>query len=430
MSLSDLFQKAALVHKEKPIVPVVRASTLRWTDQQEEVLQSSSPKVLIKALAGTGKTSTLLEYARRRPEKKWHFLVFNRATAEEIQIKSPKNVRVKTVHQLGFSKFAQHVSHKIKDKVSIEDFSSLIPSGSVRHPHAYAKHLMLSMEYYCHHRLCWSEMRLDPKAQAKFQISEQAWQDHLQFWWSQAFLENSPLPLLHDMYVKRLAQSDFSWDGHWMLDEAQDWSEAFYDSFAHKTQSHVIVGDPYQTLYRFRHAQGTMLPLEDHQVCWLTQSQRQGHGVEDVVNGFLKPMGCPEVWQGNPSFACEAVSSAQSVETVSSFAPEVFLAYDHDTLSLARQQYGSFGASFMTIHASKGLEFERVWVLDHDLPLHLPLQDRLALQYVSSTRSKTHLRLPPSWLSQNLRVEHEQENGMVSFEDLIDEEFWADTDPA
>ena len=61
--------------------------------------------MLVRAFAGTGKTTTLLEYVRRRPGKRFAYLTFNRAVMEEAKAKFPANTKALSFHGLAYRKF-------------------------------------------------------------------------------------------------------------------------------------------------------------------------------------------------------------------------------------------------------------------------------------------------------------------------------------
>ena len=52
----------------------------------------------IQAFAGTGKTTTLAAIAESLPQRKFLYLVFNRAAADGAQLRMPSNVSVRTAH--------------------------------------------------------------------------------------------------------------------------------------------------------------------------------------------------------------------------------------------------------------------------------------------------------------------------------------------
>lgn len=53
--------------------------------------------------AGTGKTTTLVNYAKRRPHLRFLYVAFNKSVADEAQRRFPGNVTSKTVHSLAFA---------------------------------------------------------------------------------------------------------------------------------------------------------------------------------------------------------------------------------------------------------------------------------------------------------------------------------------
>lgn len=87
----------------------------RTTEQQAIVdhVRSTNDNILIAALAGSGKTWTLLEALKSIPQKSILICAFNKRIAEEIKTKLPKMprghvVHVKTFHALGLSIIHHH----------------------------------------------------------------------------------------------------------------------------------------------------------------------------------------------------------------------------------------------------------------------------------------------------------------------------------
>ncbi|MGL5188125.1 MAG: hypothetical protein ACRC7S_00545, partial [Cetobacterium sp.] len=78
------------------------------TDEQLEILQNAKSGIIsIDSLAGTGKTSTLIEWCKLHPNDKILYLVFGKAMSDEAKkmFKSCKNVEVKTTHALAYKSF-------------------------------------------------------------------------------------------------------------------------------------------------------------------------------------------------------------------------------------------------------------------------------------------------------------------------------------
>ena len=77
------------------------------TEEQEAALRAAAElkegEILkIEACAGSGKTSTLIEIAKSRPEWRFLYLAFNRAIVEEARRRFPPNVRIFTTHSLAY----------------------------------------------------------------------------------------------------------------------------------------------------------------------------------------------------------------------------------------------------------------------------------------------------------------------------------------
>ena len=77
--------------------------TLRLTPEQEAIVATPpSSTLLVMAGAGTGKTSTLVEYARRWDEHRGIYLAFNTDIAREAKEKFPRHIEVRTMHSFAY----------------------------------------------------------------------------------------------------------------------------------------------------------------------------------------------------------------------------------------------------------------------------------------------------------------------------------------
>lgn len=101
--------------------------TFRPSHYQQAIfdfVQSGTGDGVVRATAGSGKTTTLVEIARRLPDDlNAVFLAFNSHTAEELKARLPRHVRAYTVHSLGrqslmgrFPKLKQYEVHKQKSR--------------------------------------------------------------------------------------------------------------------------------------------------------------------------------------------------------------------------------------------------------------------------------------------------------------------------
>jgi len=62
---------------------------MRFTKEQQAIIKSSGD-IKINAVAGSGKTTTLIEYARHRAKSKILYLAFNKSVKLEADIRHMK----------------------------------------------------------------------------------------------------------------------------------------------------------------------------------------------------------------------------------------------------------------------------------------------------------------------------------------------------
>jgi DNA helicase-2/ATP-dependent DNA helicase PcrA len=89
-------------------------------------VEKGSGHGVVKATAGSGKTTTLVEAAHRLPKgTRACFLAFNVHTAKELERRLPAQVEARTVHSLGFAIMARHVGRDRKLRVEDQKYRSL-----------------------------------------------------------------------------------------------------------------------------------------------------------------------------------------------------------------------------------------------------------------------------------------------------------------
>ncbi len=91
---------------------------LKPTPEQERIflfIKKRPENILIRAYAGTGKTSTIVEAAKLLPkDKNIMFLAFNKHIQEELKTKLPEHVRCYTTYGLGTSAIKRKYGNKIE----------------------------------------------------------------------------------------------------------------------------------------------------------------------------------------------------------------------------------------------------------------------------------------------------------------------------
>ena len=80
---------------------------MRLTSEQIAIVNSQEKEIKIIAGAGAAKTTTLVEFAKLRPNKRFLYIAFNKSVQQEGAKKFGSNVVVKTAHGLAYSNFVR-----------------------------------------------------------------------------------------------------------------------------------------------------------------------------------------------------------------------------------------------------------------------------------------------------------------------------------
>jgi F-box protein 18 (helicase) len=262
---------------------------MKLTDQQQAIVDAQlEPGEMLKtvAYAGTGKTSTFVEFSRAKPAQSMLYLAFNKSVEVEAKSKFPSNVRPKTVHALAWAS-------KGRDYANI--------ASNVRFFHVTKR---LKVDVYVATLVCqtldnWlnsADVELMPKhaapdVQEKFKndMSEHLIKCAATIW-NDMVSESAPFQMTHSGYLKlyQLSKPRLSQDVI-MLDEAQDTNPVTFD-IVQRQRAHgvcvLLAGDPYQQIYSWRGAVDAM-SAQDCRALYLTQSFRFGNNVASVANKLL-----------------------------------------------------------------------------------------------------------------------------------------------
>jgi len=98
------------------------------TVQQQAVVDSNEPTVIVNAVAGSGKTATLMHLATRY--KKGIYLAFNKAIVKDVVPKLPLGWQCKTFNAFGLAMVKKHYPYAKVDFNKYSKFSFAHPSSS------------------------------------------------------------------------------------------------------------------------------------------------------------------------------------------------------------------------------------------------------------------------------------------------------------
>ncbi|WP_421019451.1 UvrD-helicase domain-containing protein [Klebsiella pneumoniae] len=268
--------------------------SLTPTDEQSAIIHWQGQKLVVNAFAGTGKTSTLVQYALANPDSRMLYLAYNRSVRDEAERKFPFNVECKTSHQLAWSRFGRHYQNRLVASLRITDVARKL---NTRH-WLLVRLALSSLNQF----LCSADKEPGPQhlpdedAWAGAGTDVSAILQAVQVLWHEMSRPDGAFPVTDDTYLKlfQLSFPDLSrrWDTI-LFDEAQDANPVTSALVFSQSCRVILVGDRYQQIYRFRGADNALSHpvLNDVGRLWLTQSFRFGSSVARMANLLLQRAG-------------------------------------------------------------------------------------------------------------------------------------------
>lgn len=248
------------------IIPNVYYIRGMLTKEQVAIVKSAG-NIKINAVAGSGKTTTLLEYAAARPGQRILYLAFNKAVKLEAEKKFTarglSHVKVETAHSLAFSRIVARSAYTIKPEgYKNNETVTLLELNNYTGKHTeyiLATHINALVACFCNsdkqkvQELNYEDTLSDSEAR-EFAIRHREAILHQ----ARVFLDKmnkAEIPITHDFYLKKfqLSKPALPYDTI-LFDEGQDASGAMLDIFLSQPAVKVIAGDQHQQIYGWRYA--------------------------------------------------------------------------------------------------------------------------------------------------------------------------------
>jgi F-box protein, helicase, 18 len=240
---------------------------VQLTTEQHAIINSAGD-IKINAVAGSGKTTTIIEYAASRPaHSKILYLAFNKSVKIEaikkFADKGLKNVKVETAHSLAYKHIVIGNNFRVKAQGyktnEIADILGLQGNGEKHYEYVVANHINKFIAYFCNsdkqkiQELNYLDVVSDAKAKVFIKNCYPFLERQTRL--LLAKMNDGEIDITHDFYLKKfqLANPILSYD-YILFDEGQDASAAMLDIFFKQTATKVIVGDTHQQIYGWRHA--------------------------------------------------------------------------------------------------------------------------------------------------------------------------------
>lgn len=229
-----------------------------------EKYESTRKNMVISAVPGSGKTTTLLKLLEKKPpHKSAVFLAFNRAIADELEQKAPRDVDVMTLHSLGCKAIYAWKRGRVKVNKNLV-FSSCLEfmddwgiNKDDQYSYAYLLNRILDL-YKLH--LCSTEQ--EGYELAAYHSLEARQSDVQRALWMKDWIEDHRMQGgkyqidFTDMVYLPVVKKEIrlrSYD-HIFVDECQDLNvvqQKLIEKMMKKRSRFVAVGDPNQSIYGF-----------------------------------------------------------------------------------------------------------------------------------------------------------------------------------
>lgn len=262
------------------------------TPEQAAIIGWSGSKLVVRAFAGTGKTSTLVRFALANPDTRMLYLAYNRAVREEAEQKFPFNVVCKTSHQLAWPNFGRHYQQRLTGNLRITDVARQLNTRYW----PLARVAITTFNAF----LCSADSQFGPQHlpddDARSGLSAEKILASAQLLWRESARQDGSFPVTHDVYLKLYQLSEPDLARRWqtvLFDEGQDANPVTQALVLSQRCNVVMVGDRHQQIYRFRGAENALdaEQLADADQLCLTHSFRFGPAVARVANMLLKRQG-------------------------------------------------------------------------------------------------------------------------------------------
>jgi F-box protein 18 (helicase) len=272
---------------------------MELTSEQLAIIKSNGD-IKINAVAGSGKTTTVIEYARTRPHgSRILYLAFNKSVkleaSQKFSAKGMRNVKVETAHSLAYKNIVYKYGYKVKSTgyqtSEIVELLGMKGNGEKHMEYILANHVTKFIAYFCNsdklkvQELNYSETIHDPKAKAFVMKYYPYIENQTRILLSK--MDKGEIEITHDFYLKKfqLSRPTLPFD-YILFDEGQDASAAMLDVFLTQKATKVIVGDTHQQIYGWRFAVNS-LEKAKFQTFHLSNSFRFGSSIAKLAIDVL-----------------------------------------------------------------------------------------------------------------------------------------------
>jgi len=247
------------------------------TKEQTNIINAKEESFKINAVAGSGKTTTLLEYAKKNSHLRILYLAYNKSLQTSLQKKLHEykltHMNVSTIHSLAYQKISAYqynLAHDLKIQVIeklLNGYEQTFNQRTNYYPVAeYVALIKDLVNFYCNSSLIALDLKLLESYKKQGDLSakklellnkdEQKALNHLKHILSA--MKNKIIDATHDFYLKmfylnKKVSTNLGYDLI-LVDEAQDISDVMIAIVEAQNCKRIYVGDSFQQIYSFRYA--------------------------------------------------------------------------------------------------------------------------------------------------------------------------------
>lgn len=262
---------------------------MEFIQEQKNIFKSKESVILIKAYAGTGKTTTLVEFSKIHSDKRILYIAFNNSVVESAKRKFPSNVFVSTLHSLAYKDFGRQFAEKLNKPLKVSNILSALNLARNKHNVEISKVILETVNSFNNS----SYLNLKEAVPLNTKFNKRMLEDYFETIWFEMINPTNKFPITHDTYLKLFHLSDpvLNYD-YILFDEAQDANPVIVDLILNQIRKIntkiVVVGDNHQSIYSFRNSINSLNKFNHRKEYYLNKSFRFGANIAAYVNSILK----------------------------------------------------------------------------------------------------------------------------------------------
>lgn len=294
--------------------------------QQVEIMkvcQHESCHLIIQALAGTGKTTTILEALKVLPHRqKVAFVCFSKVIAQTLQSRVPKGVLACTLHSLGGQAVCRHTKKTFKELLDKDKVPKMLPPLAAPH----VRSATLKLVSLCKNTLVepTNENLIGLAADFNIELEEstKAICNLVRMCLDKSKADLNSMDFDDMLYLPVALGMSLEKFDVMFVDESQDLNRVQQELILMAGARIILVGDKHQAIYRFRGAdahsmdnmremlEGTKRPVK---VLPLTVTRRCPPAIVELAQSIVPEFECvPELWAAYQAYKQEHTMDDQA----------------------------------------------------------------------------------------------------------------------